>query len=70
MSQEVQRRAGEPFFTTKDGHAGVGLTIAQLIWRRHRGAFSIESSPGGGTRVRLSILPSVSVPEPPARPEA
>jgi signal transduction histidine kinase len=58
MSQEVQRRAGEPFFTTKEGHAGVGLTIAQLIWRRHRGAFSIESSPGAGTTVRLSILPS------------
>ncbi len=58
MSQEVQRRAGEPFFTTKEGHAGVGLTIAQLIWRKHRGAFSIESSPGVGTTVRLSILPS------------
>ena len=70
MSQEVQRRAGEPFFTTKDGHAGIGLTIAQLIWRRHRGAFSIESTPGAGTRVRLSILPSVSVPEPPLRPKA
>jgi two-component system NtrC family sensor kinase len=64
MSQEVQRRAGEPFFSTKEDHAGVGLTIAQLIWRRHRGAFSIESSPGAGTTVRLSILPPAS---PPAR---
>ena len=48
MSQEVQRRASEPFFSTKEDHAGVGLTIAQVIWRRHRGALSIESSPGAG----------------------
>ena len=73
MSQEVQRRAGEPFFSTKEGHAGVGLTIAQLIWRKHRGAFSIESSPGGGTTVRLSILPTGPCSgrrASPARPEA
>ena len=62
MSQEVQRRAGEPFFSTKEDHAGVGLTIAQLIWRRHRGAFSIESSPGAGTTIRLSILPPATAP--------
>jgi two-component system, NtrC family, sensor kinase len=70
MSQEVQRRAGEPFFTTKEGHAGVGLTIAQLIWRRHRGAFSIESAPGAGTRFLLSILPSAFVPESASRTRA
>ena len=57
MSPEVHRRAAEPFFSTKAGHAGVGLTIAQVIWRRHRGAFSLESSPGGGTTVKLSIGP-------------
>ena len=38
MSQEVQRRAAEPFFTTKEDRRGVGLTIAQVIWRRHGGA--------------------------------
>jgi two-component system NtrC family sensor kinase len=70
MSQEVQRRAGEPFFSTKEDHSGVGLTIAQLIWRRHRGAFSIESSPGAGTTVRLSILPSPSPSARSPRPNA
>ncbi len=68
MSADVQRRAGEPFFTTKQDHSGVGLTIAQLIWRMHRGALSIESSPGAGTTVRLSILPSASLPEQARRP--
>jgi signal transduction histidine kinase len=68
MSPEVQRRASEPFFTTKEEHAGVGLTIAQVIWRRHRGACSIESSSGGGTTIRLSILPGPSVRETSLRP--
>jgi two-component system, NtrC family, sensor kinase len=57
MSREVLSRAGEPFFSTKPDHAGVGLTIALVIWRRHRGAFSIESEPGEGTTIRLSIWP-------------
>lgn len=57
MSPEVQRRATEPFFSTKDERAGVGLTIAQVIWRRHRGALSIESRQGEGTTVRLSVWP-------------
>ena len=57
MGPEVLRRAGEPFFSTKPDHAGVGLTIALVIWRRHRGAFSLESEPGEGTTIRLSIWP-------------
>jgi two-component system, NtrC family, sensor kinase len=70
MSEEVQRRATEPFFSTKPDHAGVGLTIAQVIWRRHRGTLSIESQSGLGTTVRLSILPPARVVESSARPTA
>ena len=64
MSPEVLKRANEPFFSTKPDRAGVGLTIAQGIWRRHRGSLAIDSQPGRGTTVRLSIgpiLPSRSV---------
>jgi signal transduction histidine kinase len=73
MSQEVLRRATEPFFSTKAEHAGVGLTIAQAIWRRNRGALSIESQPGEGTTVRLSMVPSTppaAVKAPARRPGA
>jgi two-component system, NtrC family, sensor kinase len=65
MSPEVLRRATEPFFSTKPHRPGVGLTIAQGIWRRHRGSLSIDSQPGHGTTVRLSIGPVA-----PARPGA
>ncbi len=55
MTQEVLKRATEPFFTTKSGRSGVGLTAAHGIWRRHRGALSIESQPGEGTMIRLAV---------------
>ncbi len=61
MSPETLKRATEPFFSTKSGHDGVGLTIAQAIWRRHRGAVSIESTPGKGTIIRLAVGPLSSV---------
>ena len=57
MSPEVLKRATEPFFTTKHGRTGTGLTVAHGIWRRHRGALSIESQPGQGTMIRLAVEP-------------
>lgn len=57
MSQQEVERAVEPFFTTKAGHLGVGLSIANGIWRRHKGTLSIRSQLGEGTRVRLGIEP-------------
>jgi signal transduction histidine kinase len=58
MSEEVLKRATEPFFSTKPGRGGTGLTIAHGIWRRHRGALSLESRPGEGTTVRLAVEPA------------
>jgi two-component system, NtrC family, sensor kinase len=57
MSPDVLKRATEPFFSTKPDRAGIGLTIAQGIWRRHRGSLSIDSHPGSGATIRLSIGP-------------
>jgi two-component system NtrC family sensor kinase len=50
-------RAVEPFFTSKPAHIGVGLSIANGIWRRHRGTLSVRSIAGEGTCIRLSIEP-------------
>jgi len=57
MEPEAMERAVEPFFTTKAGHIGVGLSIANGIWRRHRGTFSVRSVPGQGTSIRLCVEP-------------
>ncbi|HZW30407.1 MAG TPA: HAMP domain-containing sensor histidine kinase [Isosphaeraceae bacterium] len=67
MSPEVLKRATEPFFSTKPGRSGTGLTIAHGIWRRHRGALSIESQPAQGTAIRLAVE-AASTPSPPPAP--
>jgi signal transduction histidine kinase len=57
MSHEVLERAVEPFFTTKPHHFGVGLSLANGIWRRHKGTLSLRSMSHEGTTVRLCIEP-------------
>lgn len=58
MAPGVSERAVEPFFTTRSGHLGVGLPIANGIWRRHRGTLAIRSEFGEGTTVRLAVDPN------------
>jgi two-component system NtrC family sensor kinase len=58
MDEATLVRATEPFFTTKPGQLGVGLSIAHGIWRRHRGTMSIRSQADEGTQVRLCVEPS------------
>jgi two-component system sensor histidine kinase RegB len=55
MTAEEIRRASEPFYTTKDSRErmGLGLYVAQQLATDLGGALDIDSSPGGGTRVRL-----------------
>ena len=56
MAQEVKRHCLEPFYTTKgDNGAGLGLAVVYGCVTRHHGEIEIESEPGRGTTVRLSI---------------
>ena len=58
MSEEVKNRAFDPFFTTREvGHGtGQGLAIAQdVIVNKHKGMIDIESSPGNGTTIIISL---------------
>ena len=60
MDEATLIRATEPFFSTRPGHLGVGLSIANGIWRRHRGTLSIRSQPSEGTLLRLCVEPTKS----------
>jgi signal transduction histidine kinase len=57
MTPETLERAVEPFYSTKSGHIGVGLSIANGIWRRHRGTLSLRSHPEAGIVLRLCVEP-------------
>jgi CheY-like chemotaxis protein len=64
MSPELKSRAFETFFTTKSaGHGTVlGLALVDDIVAFHKGHIEVDSSPGQGTTVRVSLpaVPSTS----------
>ena len=45
----------EPYFTTKEMGNGLGLTTAYWIIKHHDGLLEIESAPGSGTMVRVTL---------------
>jgi CheY-like chemotaxis protein len=51
----ILNRVFEPYFTTKNERRGLGLTIANSIIIRHNGLLCIESTPGIGTTVVISL---------------
>ncbi|MCA9617755.1 MAG: HAMP domain-containing histidine kinase [Myxococcales bacterium] len=57
MSEDVARRAIEPFFTTKPTGQGMGLGLylANDLARRAGGLLDIDTEPGRGTRVSLRL---------------
>lgn len=57
MSPEVLAHAMEPFFTARADGTGTGLGLAMVYGfiRQSGGDIAISSSPGKGTRVRLSL---------------
>jgi len=67
MPEEVRRRALEPFFTTKGPKSrGLGLSVCHGVVRRYGGELRVESRPGQGTTVTLS-LPEATAESAPAR---
>lgn len=67
MTPEVARRAVEPFFTTKPGGAGLGLSRVREFVNRSGGRMEILTRPGSGTSVRLWLPLAEAAPgRPPA----
>lgn len=56
--QEDLENIWTPFFSTKSGGTGLGLTICHKIVSEHRGMIKAESDPGHGTKFTV-LLPLV-----------
>ena len=59
MTEEITSRLFTPYFTTKKGGLGLGLSLAQRIIHGHGGRIDVVSSCGKGTRMSV-IIPASS----------
>jgi len=55
ISSEDRDKIFLPFFTTKPSGTGLGMSIVKKIVDLHGGDIAIDSAPGWGTRVRVSV---------------
>ena len=62
VPEDVLPRAFEPLFSTRRGHAGLGLALAERVARAHGGRAYLQPRAGGGTEAILE-LPVASAPQ-------
>jgi signal transduction histidine kinase len=55
MPPEVLAQVGTPFFTTRPGATGLGISQCQRLVGAAGGRFQIESTPAHGTKVTISL---------------
>ncbi len=55
IAPEALKRVFEPFFTTRSEGTGLGLAITKKIIESHGGTLEVESEPGQGTTVIVSL---------------
>lgn len=62
IPRDLQDRIYEPFFTTKERGAGIGLSVVRDIVQRFGGVIDVWSDPRTGTRfeVRLPLAPAAA----------
>ena len=59
MPAEVRERMFEPFYSSKENRAGLGLTTTSHLVEKYGGTYSVSSHEGGGTVTRIE-LPGMS----------
>ncbi|MCM3733385.1 PAS domain S-box protein [Fictibacillus nanhaiensis] len=60
IEEERLKSIGVPFFTNKEKGIGLGLTISNKIITDHQGSLKVESIPGQGTTVAVTLKKSIN----------
>jgi two-component system nitrogen regulation sensor histidine kinase GlnL len=55
MTPDELRQATTPFFSARPGGTGLGLAVADYWVAQHHGTLQLESEPGAGTTVRVTL---------------
>jgi signal transduction histidine kinase len=55
IPKEVAEKVFSPFFTTKAQGSGLGLSIVRKIVDAHDGRIDLQSAPGEGTAIRVTL---------------
>ncbi|MDO3377058.1 cache domain-containing protein [Geoalkalibacter halelectricus] len=55
IAPAVREKLFNPFFTTKRGGSGLGLSVSYGIVERHGGTIEVESTPGQGATFRVHL---------------
>ncbi len=67
MPDGERLRVREPFWSGRGRGAGLGLAVVDAVVTDHRGRMTVESEPGRGTRIRVTLpLHPGAEPEPPS----
>lgn len=61
IAADRHKKIFEPFYTTREGAMGVGLTLADRLVGKYKGAIALNSLPGHGTVIRIT-LPAAGAP--------
>lgn len=55
ISEMHLKKIFQPYFSSKKGHKGLGITVAKRIIDLHRGTLNVESTKGKGTTVTVNM---------------
>ena len=61
IAADRHKKIFEPFYTTREDAMGVGLTLAERLVGKYEGAITLNSLPGHGTVIRIT-LPAAGAP--------
>ncbi len=60
MDKATLAKVAEPFFTSKTHGTGLGLSVVQAVTKAHKGQMNIQSEPGMGCRIELTLPIGIS----------